>query len=111
MFTSTGIIPELFSLRSLCLWKRWRMSFNMKLIHHNFLILFWFLPQAARLQVTDWDREAVRLEEQRLLWKSHEIHRYSLQMEMDCFGCYGFFPVTILVYDDKIVALLNPETG
>lgn len=70
------------------------------------------LPQASQLQeITRWEQESMRLHDMQQLWRSQEIHDYSFLLDISCFGCFSKYPARIMIKEDKVVAVLNPDTG
>jgi hypothetical protein len=71
-----------------------------------------FLPQVSQLQqTTDWTQEKIKLGEMRQRWIDQEIHDYSFLLDASCFGCPWYFPARVLVKEDSVVAVLDPDTG
>ena len=84
----------------------------MKFVHKIIVLLLLVPPQVAQLQgLPDWAQEENRLEDNRQRWENHNIHTYSFLMDGQCFGCNLYYPARVLIEDNDVVAVLNPETG
>ncbi len=69
------------------------------------------MPQASQLQEsTDWAQQKSQLKQMRQTWMSHDIHNYSFLLDRSCFGCFTKYPASVLIKDDKVVAVLDPDS-
>jgi hypothetical protein len=57
------------------------------------------------------DDQQDELAKHRTLWETRELSDYRLTLEKGCFCIPWLYPATIVVLDDTVAAVLDPETG